>query len=120
MKFIDCAKKVVEEKSYMLIRNRKNSNEYDVKAGEGSKRGWTYLDGYSASAVVNVYNALNLENKLKFESLSALKAINVAFRLIQKYWTGSRSNVDDRKLILKWLHPMLIGTIEDVIPTYYK
>lgn len=86
MKFIDCAKMVVNESQCMLIRARKDSpGEYDYKeAFQGKKKGWVYLDGFTSSAVVQIHNALNDTNKIKFESLPAMKAIDVTWRLIKK------------------------------------
>ena len=84
MKFIDCAN-YVKENGCCLIRERKGTNEYDCKVfTSGSKRGWVYLDGYTASAVVSIYNALGDDNKVKFETLSALAAIDITWKLLKK------------------------------------
>lgn len=41
------------------------------------------IDGYSASAVVQVYDALNDANKEKLLSLPVAKAVTVVFKLIK-------------------------------------
>lgn len=35
------------------------------------------------------------------------------------YWTGSKSEPEQRKLILKWTHPMLIGGYTDNVVTMF-
>jgi len=65
MTMLESIKKSVETKS--LIRYRKQS-----------------LDMYSASAILAVYNALNDDNKKKFEDVierNVLKAASIAFKL---------------------------------------
>lgn len=70
----------VLENGCSIVRPRKDSEGYDVKVG-GKKKGWFYLDSYSASAIVKVYEAINPENKVKFASLPVLKAAEIAFKL---------------------------------------
>ena len=55
-----------------LIRYRKDSvtptapPQYDVKGGfTGKKRGWIYLDTFTASAIMAVYKALSPEEQKK-------------------------------------------------------
>lgn len=68
---IDACKQVIEEKQCTRFRG-------------------TLLDHFSASAVMNVYNALNEENKAKFAAFDdgkktgLLKMVNVAFALHKK------------------------------------
>jgi hypothetical protein len=84
MNFIDCCN-YVKENGCSLIRARKGTNEYDCKIyTSGSKRGWTYLDGFTASAVLSIYNNLGEENKLKYANTPALSAINIAWKIINK------------------------------------
>ena len=42
------------------------------------------LDGYSASAIVQVYDALGKDNKEKYQSMPITKMADVAFRLLAK------------------------------------
>jgi len=41
------------------------------------------VDGFSASAIVQVYDAINDENKAKMETLSIVNMAKIAFRLIK-------------------------------------
>ena len=41
------------------------------------------VDGYSASAIVQVYDALNTSNKNKFSKLGLLKMQSVAFKFVK-------------------------------------
>ena len=64
---------------------RKNStDQFDIKeAFSGKKRGWFYMDVFTASAIVAVYNALNEKNKAKYSTLPLPKLINVTWKLIK-------------------------------------
>lgn len=81
---IQAAQTVVETKSCHLIRERKDApGQYDLKeAFTGNKRGWFYLDLFSASAITKVYEALNDDNKSKFAALPVERMARVAFRLV--------------------------------------
>jgi hypothetical protein len=48
-----------------------------------SKRGWVILDGYSANAILKVYEALNETNQTKFATLPLIKMAAVAFKLVK-------------------------------------
>jgi hypothetical protein len=67
------------------LRQRKDDPlQYDCKpAFTGNKRGWFYLDSFSASAITQVYDALNEENKAKFAKLRIDKMAGLAFRFVK-------------------------------------
>lgn len=69
MRFLEAAKKVMDSKTAHLIRPRKGADmEYDVKPiFTGSKRGWTLLDTFTASAVAKVAEALMPENRERLD-----------------------------------------------------
>lgn len=83
MTLIEAAREVTKHRQCHLVRERKGTpGQYDAKPyGEGGKRGWFYLDGVTASAIVNVYDALNETNKAKFSALPPAKMAHVAFKL---------------------------------------
>lgn len=85
MNAIEIAQKVAAEHQAVLFRERKGEpGQYDIKPlFTGSKKGWVILDGFSASAIVQVYNALNETNKAKFAALPLVKMATVAFKLIK-------------------------------------
>ena len=85
MTFIEICRKIVSEHQAHVIRERKGEpNQYDCKPwGEGKRGGWLLIDGFSASAVVKVYDALNDDNKAKFLKLKPLVAVNVSFKFIK-------------------------------------
>lgn len=81
MNAIDICRKIVAEHQCHAVRHREGS-EYDAKPyGTGNHRGWLLIDGFSASAIVQVYDALNAENKVKFSGLDIAKMAKVAFKL---------------------------------------
>lgn len=80
---LEIATKVVEERTACLFRKKRTGEGYDCKQYEGSKRGWSLLDHFSASAVCVVWHNLNEENKKKFEKLSLPKMVAVSFKLIK-------------------------------------
>jgi len=76
---------VVNTKSYRLARQRKDSKEYDLKSTShaGNKKGWIFIDLFTASAVMQVYNALNDANKITFAKMPLIKMVNITWRLIK-------------------------------------
>jgi hypothetical protein len=66
-----------------LLRLRKDStDQFDVKeAFSGKKRGWFYLDAFTASAIVSVHDALNEQNRSKYLALPLPKLITVTWKL---------------------------------------
>ena len=81
----DVARLVKESSSAHLFRAKKGvPGQYDAKPWVGgSKRGWTFLDSFSASAYVAVYDAPNLssENRAKLEALEPARAISICFKM---------------------------------------
>ena len=78
--------RAVKQSGCHLVRPRKDApGQYDAKpyADGGNKRGWFYLDSFSASAILTVYEALNEANKAKMESLPIPTAAKVAFKLLK-------------------------------------
>lgn len=82
---IEVARKVVAEKQAHLFRERKGEpGQYDAKPyGGGSKRGWVILDGFTASAIVQVYDALKPENQAKYAAFPIQKMAAIAFKLMK-------------------------------------
>lgn len=92
MNGIDVARKVSSEHSAMLYRARKDGAGYDVKPlycgtdgerpqGGGRSRGWILLDGFSASAIVAVYEVMNEAQRARYTALSILSMARVAFKV---------------------------------------
>ncbi len=77
--------KFAAENGISMIRARKDGNGYDVReAFMGKKKGWILLDGFSASAVSKVYDAIEKpENREKFAKLPIMKAISIAFQFVK-------------------------------------
>jgi len=82
-------KEIVETKGCVLIRPRKEEHvkgtpwQYDLKGPfQGNKHGWTLLDLFTASAMLNVYNALKDENKTKFNQLHINTLVNFTWKQI--------------------------------------
>lgn len=82
---IEVARKVVAEKQAHLFRERKDATgQYDAKSYDGgSKRGWVILDGFTASAIVQVHDALNEQNRAKYAAMPIQKMAAVAFKLMK-------------------------------------
>lgn len=85
MTALEVAQKVATRRQALLVRERKGEpGRYDAKdLADGSKRGWVILDGWTASAIVRVYEALNQDNKKAFAAMSLIKMANVALKLIK-------------------------------------
>ncbi len=69
-----------------LIRYRKDSvfsgtAQYDCKPMfTGSKRGWTMVDSFTASAILAVSNALNEANRAKFNNLPIDRLVSFCWK----------------------------------------
>ncbi len=74
----------VKSNGCSLMRQRKDSAEFDVKeAFSGKKRGWFYMDAFTASAICAVYDALNEANRPKYAALPLPKLISVTWKLVK-------------------------------------
>ena len=93
MTSLDCAKEVLTTSSCHLLRRRETDTtgtdgkiipQYDIKpAFTGKKKGWFYLDLFTASAIMAVYNAINEENKAKIHRIPITKLADFAFRSVR-------------------------------------
>ena len=73
------------ENGCQLVRLRKNTpGEHDCKSFHygGSKKGWIYLDSFTASNVINVYNAVKEEHKQRLEKLPLIKLIDICWKVV--------------------------------------
>ena len=73
-----------KENGCQLVRPRKDQPlQYDCKffAVGGKKKGWIYLDSFTASHVTNVYNAVKPEYQEKLSKLSLLRLIDVCWKV---------------------------------------
>lgn len=82
MNAIQACQLVVSEKSCKLLRQRKDEPlQFDVKDSfTGKRRGWFYLDHFTASAVTQVYNAVSEENKAKLARLPLPKLLTSVWK----------------------------------------
>ena len=62
-----------------ILKNKQNAKVKDPKSGKMMR-----VDLFSASAVTQVYDAINKSNKHKFGKLSLPKMVNVAFSVMKK------------------------------------
>jgi hypothetical protein len=84
MTAIECARTVKENGCHLLRQRKGEPLQYDCKpAFTGNKHGWFYLDSFSASAIVAVYDALNETNRVKFERMRIDKMASLAFRFVK-------------------------------------
>ena len=70
-----------------LIRPRKEEHvkgtpyEYDCKeAFTGSKKGWIYVDSFTASAMKRVFNALSIENQAKYNNIHFQRLVDFTWK----------------------------------------
>jgi hypothetical protein len=78
---IEAARIAVHDGAQLFRPRKEQVGQYDVKPYfSGNKRGWVALDSFSASAIVQVYDALNETNKAKFAALAIQKMAAVAFK----------------------------------------
>jgi hypothetical protein len=93
MNTIEAAQKALTD-GCQLLRPRKEQNttdsfgklipQYDLKeAFTGKKKGWFYLDSFTASAIMACYNALSDENKAKAPRLTIGQWASFAFNHVK-------------------------------------
>lgn len=90
MTLLQVCEKVTAEHQCHVVRPRKidpladGVPQYDAKPyGGGSKRGWFYVDAFTASAIHAVGEKINPENQAKLNRLPFLKAATICFRLVK-------------------------------------
>lgn len=85
MTFVEVCRKVNDEGMMCFRPKAKDPLQHDVKDyGERKGKGWTLLDGMTASLCARVYDAVDEENRAKLDSLSALEFINLCWKLVKK------------------------------------
>ncbi len=84
MTLIEIANKIVETKTYGLLKHR-DGIDYDFKQPEhaGNKKGWVFFDLFTANTVKQIYNALSDDNKVKYISLPLAKFIDITWKLVR-------------------------------------
>jgi hypothetical protein len=61
-----------------IVKKKQNKVVKDPKSGKKMR-----VDGYSASAIVQVYDALNTSNKKKFSNAGLMKMQSIAFKFVR-------------------------------------
>ena len=81
------AARIASIEGAQLVRQRKGQpDQYDVKPlFTGNHRGWTILDGYSASAICAVYDAISADRQIAYGILPLVTMADIAFRVIAKH-----------------------------------
>ena len=58
--------------------------QYDVKeAFTGNKKGWVYIDAFTASAVSQIFKAINEKNQFKFNCLPIQTIIDFTWKHVK-------------------------------------
>lgn len=81
------AMNLVNTDGAQLLRPRKGEpGQYDAKPMfTGSKKGWMLVDSFTASAVLQVFNAIGPENQEKMKKLPLLKMVDISWKLVKKF-----------------------------------
>jgi hypothetical protein len=92
MNSIQACEEVLKNGVSLLRRRNENLTDeygkpvpqYDVKPSfTGKKKGWFYLDAFTASTIMACYNALNDENKAKAPRIPITRWAEFAFKHIK-------------------------------------
>jgi len=80
MTVYEAAKKALDE-GVQQIKHRRG-NQYDCKdnAFQGHSRGWVWLDTFTASAIVQVFENLKPENQEKYMNLPLPRLIDATWK----------------------------------------
>jgi hypothetical protein len=81
------ASEIIKSEGLQLIRPRKAPHikgepwQYDVKeAFTGSKKGFVYMDAFTKSSMLAVYNALSEEHRARFDNIHILKLVDFTWK----------------------------------------
>jgi len=77
-KWIDVARKVVKDKSYVYI------NPKTGKTSKDKKKGFIVLDMTTANMLVTIADALKKETSQQFTSMTLSQAVDIGWKLIKK------------------------------------
>ncbi len=85
MTTIQAANHVIENGCSLLRLRKDELHQWDVKPMlTGKRRGWFYMDAFTASMLVTVYNALsNDEAKAKFNRIPLMRLIDFGWKHIK-------------------------------------
>ena len=61
-----------------IVKDRQNKIIKDPKSGRKMR-----VDGYTANAIIKVYDALNNQNKKKFANVGLMKMQSIAFKFVR-------------------------------------
>ena len=83
MNIYEIAKRAVDTSSAQKLRHR-SGNQYDCHTDvwTGNNRGWTLLDHFTASAIVQVYEALNPFNQERYINLPLQRLISITWSCV--------------------------------------
>ena len=81
MTHIEAAKWVLDNGCALIRPRTGEKHQFDVKPFTSrSKRGWFYMDAFTASAMVAVFNALNAQNQAKFHIVPLPKVLDFVWK----------------------------------------
>ena len=82
MTIYEIAKRAIAEGTAQSLRHREG-DQYDCKADhfEGHNRGWILLDTFTASAIVQIYEAVKPEYQALYMALPLPKLIDLTWKL---------------------------------------
>jgi len=90
MRISDIAKKVLDDHTALMIRERKGNvlgepREYDVKElFTGNKKGWQIIDAMTANAMCTVYSALSSDaHREKWDKIPLFKLIDFTWSCVK-------------------------------------
>ena len=83
MTVYEIARKTQDEGAQLL--KHREGNQYNCKPmGTGNNRGWTIIDSFTGSAIVQIHDALSLENQAKYMNLPLTDLIDVTWKLASR------------------------------------
>ena len=85
MTIYEIAKKAVDTGTAQALKHR-GGNQYNCKDDmwQGNNRHWTLLDIFTASAIVQIYENIKLENQVKYMNLPLNKMIDVTWKIASR------------------------------------
>jgi hypothetical protein len=85
------ASEIIKSEGLVLLRERNKVSpdkgqpwEYDVKeAFTGKKTGWIYLDAFTKSAMLTVYNALPPDRQKIYDTIPFMRLVDFTWKVVK-------------------------------------
>jgi len=84
MTLYEIAKRTLTEGAQKFRHRGGNQYDCQLDCWTGNNKGWTLLDHFTGSVIVQIYEALSPENQVKYMNLPLMKLLDVTWKLVNR------------------------------------